>query len=95
MTLFVMPFIIKQRSQFLLKLKNKFKLPSSTPTPAPEEEKEAGYAMVYVAKMMLDGKEIVDGMEIPNIGKGELDGTTLKFDRPMGLTTDNVDDYDF
>lgn len=57
--------------------------------------KEAGYAMVYVAKLMLEKKAITDGLEIPKIGKAKLEGTTVKFDRPMGLTKENIDQYDF
>src|SRR6185436_8755601 len=34
---------------------------------------DAGYAMVAVAKLMLDGKEIVDGIEVPGLGKAAVD----------------------
>ena len=34
---------------------------------------DAGYAMVAVAKLVLDGKEIKDGVEIPGLGKAAVD----------------------
>ena len=34
---------------------------------------DAGYAMVAVAKLVLDGKEIKDGIEIPGLGKAAVD----------------------
>ena len=37
---------------------------------------EAGKAIVTVAKMVLDGKEITDGMEIPGLGKVTVDPQT-------------------
>ncbi|MCX6090614.1 MAG: autoinducer 2 ABC transporter substrate-binding protein [Candidatus Atribacteria bacterium] len=58
---------------------------------------EAGYVMVYLAKMILDGKanEIVDGMEVPNIGKAMVTGKTILFDKPLIITKDNVKEFDF
>lgn len=59
---------------------------------------EAGYAMVYLAKMVLDGRvdEIVEGIEIPNIGKpNEIKGRTLIFDKPLVVTKDNYKEYGF
>jgi simple sugar transport system substrate-binding protein len=57
---------------------------------------EAGYAMVYLAKLVLDGKksEINADLDIPTLGKPLLvDGNTLVYDRPLIITKDNVDDY--
>ena len=34
---------------------------------------EAGEAIVTLAKMLIDGKEITDGMEIPGLGKVAVD----------------------
>jgi simple sugar transport system substrate-binding protein len=34
---------------------------------------EAGVAIVNVAKMVIDGKQITDGMEIPGMGKVSVD----------------------
>ena len=58
---------------------------------------EAGYVMVYLAKLILDGKanEIVDGMEVPNIGKAQVIGQTILFDKPLIVTKENVKDFDF
>ncbi len=58
---------------------------------------EAGYVMVYLAKMILDGKanEIVSGIEIPNIGKPTIDGINVLFDKPLIVTKDNMNEYDF
>jgi simple sugar transport system substrate-binding protein len=57
---------------------------------------EAGYMMVYLAKMILDGKqnEIVDGMETP-FGKPKVDGINVLYHRPIILTKDNVNDFEF
>jgi len=57
---------------------------------------EAGYAMVYLAKLVLDGKksEINAELDIPTLGKPLLvEGNTLVYDRPLIITKDNVDDY--
>ncbi len=58
---------------------------------------EAGYVMVYLAKMILDGKagEVVDGIEIPNIGKAKVDGINVLFDKPLIVTKENMKDYNF
>jgi simple sugar transport system substrate-binding protein len=57
---------------------------------------EAGYAMVYLAKMVLDGKkdQVNVNMEIPTLGKPlSVKGNTLVYDRPLIVTKDNVDQY--
>ncbi|MBD3323244.1 substrate-binding domain-containing protein [candidate division KSB3 bacterium] len=57
---------------------------------------EAGYAMVYLAKLVLDGKksDINADLDIPTLGKPLLvEGNTLVYDRPLIITKDNVDDY--
>ncbi|MDK2897132.1 MAG: simple sugar transport system substrate-binding protein [Candidatus Atribacteria bacterium] len=41
------------------------------------DPKDAGYAMVYIAKQMLDGEEIVEGMEIPGLGPISIDGKVI------------------
>ena len=58
---------------------------------------EAAYVMVYLAKLMLEGKgdEIVDGMNIPGIGEAKIEGMNVLFDRPLIVTKDNVAEYDF
>jgi simple sugar transport system substrate-binding protein len=57
---------------------------------------EAGYAMVWLAKQVLDKKEIVEGTEIPTIGKiPALKGNTIVYDRPLGVDKSNYKDYNF
>lgn len=41
------------------------------------DPKDAGYAMVYIAKQILDGKEIKPGMEIPRLGKIQIKGKVI------------------
>ena len=57
---------------------------------------EAAYAMVYLAKLILDGKksEISGSIDIPKIGKPlAFTGNTLIYDRPLIVTKDNVDQH--
>lgn len=57
---------------------------------------EAGYAMTYLAKLILDGKKDTIGadLDIPTLGKPlKVDGNTLVYDRPLIVTKENVDQY--
>lgn len=57
---------------------------------------EAGYAMAYLAKLVLDGKKssIGPNLDIPTLGKPlSFNGNTLVYDRPLIVTKDNVDKY--
>ncbi|MCY6484671.1 autoinducer 2 ABC transporter substrate-binding protein [Clostridium aestuarii] len=56
-----------------------------------------GYLTVYLAKAKLDGKEIKDGMEVPNVGKIRVleDGKTVIMAPPMDFTKENAKDYKF
>ena len=57
---------------------------------------EAGYAMVYLAKTVLDGnKDKIDvDFEIPTLGSPLIvKGNTLIYDRPLIVTKDNIDQY--
>ena len=57
---------------------------------------EAAYAMVYMAKLMLDGKKSMIGpdLDIPTLGKPlTAKGNTLIYDRPLVVTKDNLDKY--
>jgi simple sugar transport system substrate-binding protein len=57
---------------------------------------EAGYAMVWLAKQVLDKKEVTEGTEIPTIGKiTSLQGNTITYDRPLILDKGNRKSYDF
>jgi simple sugar transport system substrate-binding protein len=59
------------------------------------DPKDAGYAMVWVAKQLLDGKPVTDGMEIPGMGKAALEGNVIKLDKMIDITKDNVDGFGF
>jgi len=57
---------------------------------------EAGYAMVYLAKLVLEGKRSMIGpdLDIPELGTPfAFKGNTLVYDRPLIVTRENVDDY--
>ena len=58
---------------------------------------EAGRAMVYLSKLILDGKrdEIKQGLEIPGLGVPTFEGNVVLFDRPLTVDGKNCDDYDF
>lgn len=59
---------------------------------------DAGYAMNVVSKMMLDGEEITDGMDlgVPGYGAVTIDGKVIYGDEAwITVTTDNMDEYDF
>jgi simple sugar transport system substrate-binding protein len=54
---------------------------------------DAGYAMVAVAKLVLDGKPITDGIEVPGLGKAAVDvsGKQIKVDKIMRINKDTID----
>ena len=55
---------------------------------------DAGYAMAYLARLVLDGKRSMIGpdLEIPGLGKPiSFAENTLIYNRPIVLTRDNVD----
>lgn len=58
---------------------------------------DASYAMVYLAKMILDGKraEIKNGLEIPGLGKPVVSGMNILFDNPLIVDKNNCDKYNF
>jgi simple sugar transport system substrate-binding protein len=58
---------------------------------------QLGYLTVYIAKAVLEGKTITDGMDVPNVGKIELksDNKTIIMGPPTDFTKDNVDKYKF
>jgi len=58
---------------------------------------DASYAMVYIAKMMLDGRqaEIKTGMEIPGIGSPTVNGMNILFNSPLIVDASNADQYSF
>ncbi|EIY2678864.1 autoinducer 2 ABC transporter substrate-binding protein [Citrobacter farmeri] len=58
---------------------------------------EASYAMAYIAKLVLDGKrdQIKQGLEVPGLGKPEINGMNIIFDKPLTVTKENYKKYDF
>ncbi len=58
---------------------------------------DAGYAMVAVAKMMLEGQEIKDGVEIPGLGAASVDAEAkvIKVDAILNITPENASDLGF
>ncbi|MEO1091752.1 MAG: autoinducer 2 ABC transporter substrate-binding protein [Pseudomonadota bacterium] len=54
---------------------------------------DAGYAMVALGKLVLDGTEIVDGMDIAGVGEVAVDPTErlVKADRIMVINKETVD----
>jgi simple sugar transport system substrate-binding protein len=53
---------------------------------------DAGYAMVAVARLLLDGKPIKDGVEIPGLGKAAVDvpGKLIKVDKIMRINNETI-----
>lgn len=58
---------------------------------------DAAKAMVYIAKLILDGKrdQIKQGIEIPGLGQPTVDGMNLIFDFPLIVDKTNCDNYNF
>lgn len=58
---------------------------------------DASYAMVYIAKAILDGKrdQIKQGFEIPGLGTPTIDGMNIEFNNPLIVDADNCDNYNF
>jgi simple sugar transport system substrate-binding protein len=61
------------------------------------DPKDAGYAMVAVAKKMIDKAEIKNGMEVKGLGSANVDQATrlIKFDAILDITADNADKLGF
>ena len=53
---------------------------------------DAGYAMIAVARLLLDGKEIKDGVDIPGLGKAAVDvpGKLIKVDKIMRINNETI-----
>ncbi|MDR3210834.1 MAG: autoinducer 2 ABC transporter substrate-binding protein [Planctomycetota bacterium] len=58
---------------------------------------EAGRAMVYLAKLILDGEraKIKQGLDIPGLGVPTISGNIILFDRPLTVDGTNYSQYDF
>ncbi|MCD6123137.1 MAG: autoinducer 2 ABC transporter substrate-binding protein [Spirochaetales bacterium] len=59
------------------------------------DPKDAGYALNWAAKQILDGKKIESGMEIPGVGKFKVAGDVIKVDAMKDITPENADSYGF
>jgi simple sugar transport system substrate-binding protein len=59
------------------------------------DPKDAGFGMVWMAKHLLDGGTITDGMEIPGVGEIALDGNIAVVDAMADITPENVDSFGF
>ena len=61
------------------------------------DPKDAGYALVAVAKKMIDKQEIKNGMEIKGLGPANVDpkGHLIKFDAILKITAENADKLGF
>ena len=58
----------------------------------PWNPSDAGHAMVAVAKLVLDGTPIVDGVEIPGLGKAVVDECMqIKVKKIMIVNKDTID----
>jgi len=56
---------------------------------------DSGYAAVYLAKALLDGKEI-SSIDVPGVGKPTVtDGNVLLFDATLNITSENADSLGF
>ncbi|OGO68262.1 MAG: LacI family transcriptional regulator [Chloroflexi bacterium RBG_19FT_COMBO_56_12] len=56
---------------------------------------DAGFAMTWLAKYVLDGGKVTDGMEIPGLGKISLKANVLTVDGMIDITKDNAEDLGF
>jgi ABC-type sugar transport system substrate-binding protein len=56
-----------------------------------------GYLTVYLAKELLEGKTVSDGMDVPTVGKINVksDGKTVIMGPPADFLKDNYEDYNF
>lgn len=59
------------------------------------DPKDAGYALTWVAKYMLDGGDYTKLTEIPGIGDVVVDGDVIKVDAMVDITKENVDGFGF
>ncbi len=59
------------------------------------DPKDAGYAMNWVAKYMLDGGDFRSLKEIPGVGPVSVEGDIIKVDAMVDITKENVDSFGF
>jgi simple sugar transport system substrate-binding protein len=56
---------------------------------------DAGYAMTWIAKQLVEGKKLTNGMDIPGIGKVVIEGDVIKVDAMIDITAANTDSFGF
>ncbi|NIL99042.1 MAG: substrate-binding domain-containing protein [Planctomycetales bacterium] len=54
-----------------------------------------GFAMVYLAKHLLEGKPLAESLEIPGLGTVKVQDKALELDTMLKMTKDNVDQFGF
>jgi len=59
------------------------------------DPKDAGYALNWVAKFMLDGGDFKTLKEIPGVGPVVVDGDVIKVSAMVDITKENVDSFGF
>ena len=57
--------------------------------------RDAGYGLVWLAKQILDGRKIENGMEIPGLGPIGVDGKVVRANSIIHIDKDNVDGFGF
>ncbi len=59
------------------------------------DPKDAGFALNWVAKYLLEGNKLADLKEIPGIGAVAVEGDVIMVNAMVDITKDNVDSYGF
>jgi len=59
------------------------------------DPKPVGFALVYIAKTLLDGETVTDGMKVPDLGSIRLDGQNIELDCMLKITKDNANQLGF
>lgn len=55
---------------------------------------DAGYAMVQLGKLLADGVEVTDGMDVPGLGpvKVEMESRTIRANKMLDINPDSIDE---
>jgi simple sugar transport system substrate-binding protein len=56
---------------------------------------DAGYAMTWVAKQLLEKKKLTSGMSLPGVGKVSIAGDVITANSPIDITAANADSFNF
>jgi simple sugar transport system substrate-binding protein len=57
--------------------------------------RDAGYGLVWLAKRILDGGKIENGVEIPGLGPVTMNGKIVRTNSIIHINDDNVDSFGF